>query len=111
MVLFPTLQTDCCQCLARAALAFSVVHAQIKHWQLDILERRGSRKQIEALKDKTKFSATNISSVVLRELRNILAIQYVSATGRPIQTADDVHRGGFAGTRGTHYRNELTWFD
>src|SRR2546423_350864 len=57
----------------------------IKHRQFDILERRGARKQIEALEDETNFLIANIRQFIASEIRDIGAIEQVSTARRSIE--------------------------
>ena len=59
-----------------------------EHRQLDVLQSRGARKEIEALKDETDFLTTNVGAFVFRHRRDVLAIQHVTREQRLDRVAD-----------------------
>src|ERR1041385_6940333 len=108
MVLLSSRQTNGRQRFHRPAMSFRRLNAGVQHRQFHVLKSRAARKQIEALKNKTEFLTTNVSSFIFRHLRYILTVEDVMAARGSIQTTDDVHCCGLSGTRRAHDGHELT---
>ena len=77
------------------------VFRPIEKRKLHVVERRGSRQQIESLEHEPDLFASHASELILRRLRDVLAVEDVLAACGPIETASDVHEGRLAGSRRT----------
>ena len=63
----------------------------IERWQLHVLQCRGAREQIEALKHKPELAIANRSECLFVESCYVHAIKEVIASGRLIEAAQQVH--------------------
>ncbi len=81
--------------------------AAIEQRQFDILQRRGARQQVEALKDEAQVVAAQQGALVAVEAFDMDAAKQVVAGSRRVEAAEDVHRGGFAGTARPHDGDEF----
>ena len=70
-------------------------------------EGRVRGQQIVALEHEAQVVAPEQRPLVLGELRHVDAIEPVNAGTRPVEAADDVHRGGFARSRWPHDGDEF----
>src|SRR6185295_11045221 len=109
MVLLASCQADCGQCFVRALVTRCGVDAEVKHRQLNVLERRSSRQQVEALEYESDLLTANVGALVLRHFRNVFAVKDVCAARWAIETANDVHRRRLSRTRSAHDRYELAF--
>ena len=98
MILFETGETNRRQTLHCSLVTLRPADTGIQHRQFDVLQSRGARKQIESLKHEADLVRANVGAFIFRQLRYILAIQNVGSLRWPIETANDVHCGRFAGT-------------
>src|SRR6267143_246144 len=83
------------------------MRARVEQGQFDILERRRARKQIKRLKNETDLSIANISQIIATQVGGIGAIEQIASASWPIEAAEDIHHGRFAGATGAHNRHEL----
>src|SRR5215213_869339 len=111
MILLATCETDCRECFHRSLVTRRGFNAEIKHWQLNVLERRCSRQQVETLKHEADLLTANVGALILRHLRNVFAVEDVGAARRTIETTDNVHGCRFSGTRSAHDRYKLAFPD
>ena len=77
-------------------------HAGIDQRQLDIVQRGGAWKQVEGLKNEPDFLVPDARQIVVDHIADEVSVDVIQALGRRIQTADQVHEGGFSGARRTH---------
>jgi hypothetical protein len=87
---------------ARFAAALRRRNAGINQGQFDIAQRIGARQQIESLKNKTDFAVADFGQLIVVHLADLAAVEFVSAGGRRVQAAEQVHQGGFAGAGRPH---------
>ena len=73
-------------------------NAAVDQRQFDIVQGRGSRQQVESLKDKAHFLIANASQLVVIHFRDVLTVQDVFAFTRRVQTANQIHQRRFART-------------
>jgi hypothetical protein len=85
--------------------------AGVEQRQLDVVERRRPRQQVEALEDEADLLVPDHRELVLRHAGNVHAVEEVLAARRTIEAAEDVHQRGLAGTRGPGDRHELSRLD
>ena len=83
----------------------------IQQGQLHVVERRGSREQVESLKHEANLLVSHARQLVFGGLGDVLAVEDVLAGRRPIETAGDVHERGLAGAGRTGDRDELARLD
>src|SRR5258708_25385968 len=79
--------------------------------QRAVLERGCSCDQIEPLEYEAELVIANAGELSLVEVRNVYAIEQVSAGGRSIEAAEDVHQGGFSAATRAHDRDVPAGFD
>ena len=76
--------------------------ARVDQGQLHVLQSGGAGQQIEGLEDEADLLVADLGQVIIGHGGRQLAVQFIGAMGRRVQAADDVHHGGFAGSRRTH---------
>ena len=76
--------------------------AVVDEGKLDVVEGSGAGEKVEGLKDKANFLIADAGKFVIVQLGNIVAVEPVFAFGGGVQTADEIHQRGFAGTGRTH---------
>src|SRR3954471_23833013 len=79
----------------------------VQHRQLDVLERRSARQQVESLKNETDFLVAYIGQFIPVELRDIYSIEEVFPGGWPVEAAERIHHGGFSRAARAHQRHKL----
>ena len=82
-------------------------HAAIDQRQLDILDRRGARQQVEALEDEAEEMTADPRLMAGVEVADADAVEGIGAGGRPVEAAQDVHRRRLARAAGPHDGDEL----
>src|SRR3990172_6545205 len=85
--------------------------AVIEERQLHVLDRGRSRQKVEALEDEPDLPIPKRSPFVGRDLGDVLFSEKVATARRPIETAEDVHQGGFPRARGSDDGDELPVLD
>jgi len=110
MVLFAARQSHQLHQVGRAALTVGGP-CRVEQRQLDVLERRCSRQQVEVLKNESDSLASDHRQLRLVQSRHVLAFQDVTAAGRPIEASQHIHQRRFARARRAHHRNELAALD
>ena len=98
----------------RPLVPFGRLHlaaAVVEQRQLDVVERRRARQQVEALEHEADLPVPDQRQLVLRHPRDVLAVEEVLAAGRPIEAAEDVHQRGLAGPRRAGDGHELARLD
>ena len=81
--------------------------AGVEQRQLDVLDRRRARQQVEALKHEADRFVANPGELVGRQRRHVTAVQDVTAARRPVEAAEDVHEGRLARAGRSDDRDEL----
>jgi len=99
------------QHLPGADVAVGAGDARIHQRHLHIFHQVQLGQQIVLLEDKAQHLVADSGQLVAVHLAHIPAIEPVGAVGRHIQTADDVHAGGFARAGLAHDGHELAFFD
>ncbi len=111
VVMLAPLKSDLGQRLRRAGRTLGRGMALVDQRQFDVLERGRAGEQVEALEDEAEIVAAQERPLVAAEARDIDAVEAVGAGGRPVEAADDVHRGRLAGARRPHDGDELALAD
>jgi len=62
-------------------------HARINQGQLDVVQRRGARQQVERLETRTRFPIADSGQFVVGHVADQVAVDEVLPAGRRIQTA------------------------
>ena len=106
-VMRPVFQPDRPQRFARQRMAHRSRFAAIQQRQFDVLLRGGARQQVESLEHEAEMIAPQQRALVARQAFHVRTVEQVRARGRRVETAENVHRGGFAGTAGAHDGDEL----
>ena len=84
---------------------------RVEQRQLDVLDRRGARQQIEALEHEADGLVPDARELVGRQRRDIAAVHQDTAARRPIQAPEDVHERRLARTRRPDDGDELAGVD
>jgi hypothetical protein len=99
---------------ARAAAALpdrDAAPVGVDERQLDVLEGRGPRQQVESLEHEAHLLVADERQIVVGQLRHVAAAQHVRPGRRPIEAAEDVHERRFAGARRADDRHEFAALD
>ena len=99
------------QCGGSTAAALSARHPGIHQRNLHVFHQAELGQQIILLKDEAQQLVADLGQFIAAHSAHIPAIEFVGARRGHIQTADDVHAGGFAGARLAHDGHELTLVD
>src|SRR5438105_10081927 len=83
----------------------------VEQRQLDVLQRRGARQQIEALKDKADVAIANAGALVARHRHDFLARQFEAAGGGTVEAAERIHERRLARSGRAHQRHVLSLLD
>ena len=85
--------------------------AAVDHGKLDVLDDIQLGEEIEELENETDFAVANGGELARGGILNHQAIKFDRSFCRRIQTAEDVHEGGFAAARGTDDGDEFACVD
>src|SRR5436190_1890166 len=111
IVIHALAEADDLEDLFGAAMPLGGLHLRrpgvVEQQQLDVVERRRPRQQVEALEHEADLLVPDDGELVLGQLRHVLAVEEVLPAGRPIEAADDVHEGRLAGARRSGHGDEL----
>ena len=88
-----------------------VLAAVVEQRQLDVVERRRPRQQVEALEDEADLAVAHDRELIAGHPRDILAVEDVLAARRAIKAAEDVHERRLAGAGRARDRHELALLD
>src|SRR5206468_9282604 len=81
--------------------------AAVEQRQLHVVERRGPRQQVEALKHEADFLVADGRELILRHARDVLAVEEIQSGGRLVEAPDDVHERRLPRAGRTRYGHEL----
>src|SRR5437867_3948778 len=98
-----------CRSVSTSALARG--HTGVEQRQLDVLEGARPGQEVELLEDEADLCVPDPRERVRREAGDVLAVDDVPTGGGRVETAEEVHEGGLAGTRWPHHRDELAGLD
>ena len=96
---------------ARAAWRSAGRHAGVQQRQLDVLQRRRARQQVELLEHEADPPVADARERVARQVRDVLAGEPVAARRRRVEAADQVHERRLARAGRPHDRDELALGD
>src|SRR5205814_933107 len=94
-----------------AGPALASGHTGVEQRQLDVLEGARPGQEVELLEDEADLCVPDPRERVRREAGDVLAVDDVPTGGGRVETAEEVHEGGLAGTRWPHHRDELAGLD
>jgi hypothetical protein len=92
-VVLAPVQTHLRQRGARPLVLIGERQVAVVERQLDVLQRRRARQQVEVLKDEAELAIAQRRARVGGEMRDVLAAEAIGARGRTIEAANDVHEG------------------
>jgi hypothetical protein len=95
------------QCGTRAVALLGQAELAVVQRQLDVLQRRGARQQVEVLEHEADLPIADGGAGVGRQLGDGCARQPIGALRRPIEAAEDVHERRLARPGGAHDGDEL----
>src|SRR3989338_6267755 len=104
-------QADLAEHLMGAPLALLAFHAAVDQRQAHVFQQRHARQQIEALEHEADGAIAQQCQLVLAQFRNVAAIQQIAPGRRLVETPEEIHEGGFAGTGRPHDRDEFAGND
>src|SRR5687767_8676000 len=104
-------EADTLELLHRSRTPLIAVDARVQKRQLDILEDRRARQQVERLKNEAELLIADASQLFARHLRNVLTIEPITTGARRVETPKDVHERRLAGTGRTDDRQKLPAID
>ena len=84
--------------------------ARIHKGNFHVLQKCQLRKQVVLLEDEAQLLVPDVCQLTAAHLADIPAVQQISAFGRHVQTADDVHTSGFTRTGLADDGHELAFF-
>ena len=91
--------------------AVGAAEARVEQGQLDVLQNRGARQEVEGLEDETDLLIAHARQCAIRHLRDVFAVEPVLAARWRVQAAEDVHQRGLARSRRAHDGHELAALD
>src|SRR2546430_3298282 len=91
----------------RSPQALARRHARERERKRDVLDDPETRKQVERLEDHADTPAAMAGQGFLVEPREVLAVDTDRPPGRPLETGDDVEKGGLPRAGRPHYGHEL----
>jgi len=94
-----------------APLALLAFHPAVDQRQGHVFQQRHARQQIETLEHEADGAVAQQGQFVLAQSRNIAIIQYIAPGSRLVETPEEIHEGGFAGTGRPHDRDEFAGSD
>src|SRR5215471_10008099 len=82
--------------------AFLSRYSGVNQWQLYVVQRRRTGKQVERLEDESDLFVANACQLIVIQLAYQLAVEPVLSLRWSIEAADQVHQRGFAGSGRSH---------
>src|SRR5690348_4418595 len=107
LVVHTVLELHLLQRVLRPTLALVGGDTSVHERQLDVVQRRGARKQIECLEDESNLLVANARELVIRHSRHQRAIQPILTSRGRIEAADEIHQRRLARAGRTHDRDVL----
>ena len=111
VVVEPIAQPDPLQRLAGPLVPLGGGDPGVEQRQLDVLQRRGARQQVEVLEDEADRLVAEVRQLVVGEAGDVLPLQQVAAGGGAVEAAEQVHQRRLARARGPHDGDELALRD
>ena len=85
-----------------AVFAFRRAHFEVGQRQFDVFIDVELVDEVETLEDEADVALAELRAVLLFEVRHLLTEEFVTALGRVVQEAEDVHQRRFAAARRAH---------
>src|SRR3989338_11414856 len=104
-------QADLGEHLMGAPLALLAFHPAVDQRQGHVFQQRHARQQIEALEHEADGAIAQQCQLVLAQFSNVAAIQHIAPGARLVETPEEIHEGGFAGTGRPHDCDEFAGND
>ena len=79
--------------------------------ELDVLERRQRRDQVELLEDEAEGAQPQLCEIVVAQLREVAALEEDAAAGRPVERAQQLQQRRLARSARALERDELAGLD
>ena len=93
-------------------LAIARRHTRVNQRQLDVLQRRRTRQQVERLEDEPDLLVPDARQLVVVHVADALAVQQVGCPlDRRVEASDQIHQRGLARARRPHDRDVLAALD
>ena len=90
-------ELDALERAASSRLAVRRADPGVYQRQLDVVQRRRARQQVERLEDEADFLVADARQLVVVHLADLLAVQEVGPLRRRVEAPDQVHQRGLAG--------------
>ena len=107
----PVGELDPLERLERARAPDGAGDTGVDERQLHVVQRRGSRQQVEGLEDEPDLLVADARQLVVLHLPHLLTVEQVTASAGRVQAPDQVHQGGLPGAGRPHDRHILTTLD
>jgi hypothetical protein len=104
-------QTHLLQHLFGPGVALGAADARIHQRHLHVLHQVEPWQKVVLLEDEAQLLVPDVCQLTAAHLADILAVQQISAFGRHVQTADDIHTSGFTRTGLADDGHELAFVD
>src|SRR5947209_8641008 len=112
MVIQPVRQPDAPEQLGGALMALGGAHpVDIQQRQLDVLQCRGAREQVEVLKDEAEPLIAQPRPLIDRHGSDLLASEAIAAGGGTVEAAEDIHQRRFSRAGRSDQREILARLD
>src|SRR4051812_10352769 len=113
MIVLAPFESDAMERIHRGLVALFARPAEVSvnERELDILDCRRAREQIEALKNEADLRVPDDGALVAIERRDVDAVELVRAVSGTVETPEDVHQRRLAGAGRSHDRQELALID
>src|SRR5574341_943207 len=107
----PPLQTYQGERLQGTLMPARAMKPIVHHRQLDVLQRRCARQEIEALKDETDLAVADMGPLVRRKRTYFAVVEKVTPPRGSVEATQDVHEGGLSRAGGAHDGDEFRALD
>ena len=94
-----------------AGLAFIAAHARVDRRQRHVFPGAGGADQVIALEHEAEHFPAQPGQFLVVHGVHVLAGEAIFTVAGPVQAAEQVHQGGFAGTRAAHDGHAFAGFD
>ena len=111
LMVHPVAQPDGGERLLGHDSALVAADLRVDQRQLDVLQRRGAREEIERLKHEADLLVAHRGQLVIVHRLDRRAVEDVLPGGGAVEAADDVHERRLAGTGGSHDGHVLAVID
>ena len=84
---------------------------RVQQRQLHVFDRGGARQQVEPLEHESDLPVADRRQLVVREMRDVAAVQQIASAGRAIEAAQDVHERRLSRAGRSDHGDELAAAD